>query len=138
MRTVHAAPGAASHRILVVLALAALAACAGDKREPRPASAPPPPPTPAELATGEQLFDAGCAACHGDAARGTAIGPPLVHIFYEPSHHSDAAFHLAVRNGVVAHHWNYGDMPSQPNVSPEQMTEIIAYIRWLQRNAGIE
>jgi mono/diheme cytochrome c family protein len=138
MRTEPRALGAATRRTLIALTLVTFAACAGERSDPAPASAPPPPPTPAELANGERLFDTSCASCHGDAARGTAIGPPLVHIFYEPSHHSDAAFHLAARNGVVAHHWNYGDMPPQPKVSPEQMTEIIAYIRWLQRNAGIE
>ena len=138
MRTIRRASGGAPERILIVLVLVALAACAGERSDPAPASMPPLPPTPAELGGAEQLFDANCASCHGDAARGTAIGPPLVHIFYEPSHHSDAAFHLAVRNGVVAHHWNYGDMPPQPKVSTEQMTEVIAYIRWLQRNAGIE
>ncbi|HJU65941.1 MAG TPA: cytochrome c [Gemmatimonadaceae bacterium] len=123
---------------IVALATAGLIGCQGEAGETARATLPPPPPTPAEHADGERLFDGNCSSCHGAAARGTSVGPPLVHIFYEPNHHSDAAFHLAARNGVVAHHWNYGDMPAQPQVSAEQMTEIIGYIRWLQRTAGIQ
>ncbi len=94
--------------------------------------------TPAEYAEGERLFDANCARCHGPRGTGTDQGPPLVHIIYEPHHHSDAAFQMAARNGVRAHHWSFGDMPPVPGVTPEQVTEIVAYVRWLQREAGIE
>lgn len=60
--------------------------------------------------TGQRLFGETCAACHGETAGGTDQGPPLIHRIYEPSHHGDAAFHLAVQNGVRAHHWRYGEM----------------------------
>lgn len=95
------------------------------------------PPTPPELAEGERLFDVNCARCHGPRATGTDQGPPLVHVIYEPNHHSDAAFQMAAMNGVRAHHWSFGDMPPVPGVTPEQVTEIVAYLRWLQRQAGI-
>jgi mono/diheme cytochrome c family protein len=101
---------------------------------PDAGSATPPP----QLAEGERLFDANCAACHGPRGTGTDHGPPLVHIIYEPNHHSDAAFQLAAKNGVRAHHWTFGDMPPVPGVTSEQVTEIVAYVRWLQRQAGIE
>jgi cytochrome c len=94
-------------------------------------------PTPPEHVRGETLFVAHCAACHGDRALGTGVGPPLVHIVYEPRHHSDAAFQIAVAQGVRAHHWRYGDMPPVPGLTPEDVAEITAYIRWLQREAGI-
>lgn len=92
---------------------------------------------PAEHREGRVAFDAVCAACHGEAALGTRLGPPLVHIVYEPGHHSDAAFVLAVARGVRAHHWRFGDMPPQPGLSDAQVQAIIAYVRWLQREAGI-
>lgn len=95
------------------------------------------PATPPELAEGERLFAANCARCHGPSATGTDQGPPLVHVIYEPNHHSDAAFQMAAMNGVRAHHWSFGDMPPVPGVTPEQVTEIVAYVRWLQRQAGI-
>ncbi len=95
------------------------------------------PPTPAEHRAGEQLFDRNCAACHGPKGRGTETGPPLAHRVYEPSHHSDQAFYLAARNGVAAHHWRFGNMPAQPQVSEADMTAIVAYVRWVQREAGV-
>jgi mono/diheme cytochrome c family protein len=86
---------------------------------------------------GEQLFAANCAACHGPVGEGTATGPPLVHIIYEPGHHSDESFHLAVQRGVQAHHWDYGPMPPVSGLSREEVADIIAYVRDLQREAGI-
>ncbi|MFN2398825.1 MAG: cytochrome c [Gemmatimonadaceae bacterium] len=117
--------------------LLALASCSpgGDKR--KSAAIGPPPPTPVEHVTGEQLFVANCSKCHGQWARGTAVGPPLVHDFYRPGHHSDAAFILAVSNGVAAHHWNFGNMPAQPKITRDELTQMIEYVRWLQREAGI-
>jgi mono/diheme cytochrome c family protein len=93
---------------------------------------------PDDLASGRTLFDANCLVCHGPAALGTRQGPPLVHPVYEPAHHADAAFTLAVRRGVRAHHWRFGDMPSLPHVTPEQTGEITRYVRFLQRRVGIE
>ncbi len=95
------------------------------------------PPTPAEHRTGEQLFDRHCAACHGTKAGGTDNGPPLAHRVYEPSHHSDQAFYLAAKNGVAAHHWRFGNMPAQPQVTESDVAAIVAYVRWVQRESGI-
>jgi cytochrome c len=96
------------------------------------------PPAPAEHREGEVLFAANCAACHGESGKGTDRGPPLLHIVYEPSHHSDAAFMLAVRNGVAAHHWRFGDMPPQPQVDSAALRKIVGYVRWAQREVGID
>ncbi len=92
---------------------------------------------PAEFQRGREIFQANCAQCHGEAALGTAQGPPLVHSVYEPNHHADAAFVLAALRGVRAHHWGFGDMPPQPQVSREEVTEVVQYVRWLQREAGV-
>jgi mono/diheme cytochrome c family protein len=93
---------------------------------------------PAQFAAGEAAFNANCASCHGQRALGTDQGPPLVHIIYEPSHHADIAFIFAVERGVRAHHWHFGDMPPVPSVSREQIDEITAYVRYLQRLVGID
>jgi mono/diheme cytochrome c family protein len=94
-------------------------------------------PVPAELQRGEAKFKANCAGCHGERAVGTVQGPPLVHKIYEPNHHGDPAFQRAAANGVRAHHWNFGDMPKIGGVTPADVDEIIKYVRWLQRQAGI-
>jgi mono/diheme cytochrome c family protein len=94
-------------------------------------------PVPAEYRPGAQLFATHCVTCHGEAALGTGQGPPLVHIVYEPNHHADVAFLLAVERGVRAHHWRFGDMPPVPGLAREEVAEIVGYVRWLQREAGV-
>ena len=86
---------------------------------------------------GQDLFDNNCLRCHGENASGTNQGPPLVHIYYEPGHHSDASIRNAVRNGVPAHHWRFGDMPPVPEVSADELEKIICYLREAQRAEGI-
>ncbi|MEE9156914.1 MAG: cytochrome c, partial [Gammaproteobacteria bacterium] len=77
---------------------------------------------------GGGLFQASCARCHGEGARGTREGPPLVHEIYRPGHHTDLSFHLAVRNGVRQHHWNFGNMAPLEELAPEDTGHIIAYV----------
>jgi mono/diheme cytochrome c family protein len=93
--------------------------------------------TPAEFVKGEALYNSHCAGCHGEKAMGTDHGPPFIDRIYEPNHHADATFHLAARGGVRAHHWPYGNMPPVGGVTAADVDEIIGYVRWLQRQAGI-
>ena len=97
-----------------------------------------PGPVPPELAAGEHRYNATCLPCHGTLGTGTDGGPPLVHRIYEPGHHADAAFQLAVARGVRAHHWSFGNMPPVPDMDSAAVAAVIAYVRWLQREAGIE
>lgn len=92
----------------------------------------------AEAQAGKRAFDLHCAQCHGENAAGTAAGPALVHRIYQPGHHADVAFELAVRRGVPAHHWRFGDMPAQPAVAPAEVAQITRYVRELQRANGLE
>jgi len=87
---------------------------------------------------GERLFAANCVTCHGTHAAGGPGGPPLVHRIYEPGHHGDAAFYLAVRRGVRQHHWQFGDMPPVPGLNDREIDVIVAYVRELQRANGID
>jgi len=65
---------------------------------------------------GKTAFEASCAACHGvNAAGHDGKGPPLVHRIYEPSHHGDGAF-----------------------LADADVADIVAYVRALQRENGIE
>jgi mono/diheme cytochrome c family protein len=94
-------------------------------------------PVPAEFHRGAERFRASCASCHGEAALGSDQRPPLVHMIYEPNHHAGFSFVMAAERGVRAHHWSFGDMPPRPEVSREEVMEIVAYVRWLQREAGV-
>lgn len=90
------------------------------------------------VANGKALFAENCSVCHGQAADGTDLGPPLAHMIYRPNHHADVAFTIAVRIGVRAHHWRFGDMGPLPHVTDDMTREITTYVRWLQREVGIE
>jgi len=88
---------------------------------------------------GEAWFNKFCADCHGTNAAGVdGKGPPLVHRIYEPGHHGDAAFYLAPRQGVRAHHWPFGDMqPLEVDLTDAAIERIVTYVRALQRANGI-
>jgi mono/diheme cytochrome c family protein len=119
----------------VVLVLGATPACSQNGAEPKVtgtvASAP------VEFRDGEQKFNANCSRCHGIGGVGSNQGPPFLHKVYEPNHHGDVAFQRAVANGVKAHHWQFGDMPKIEAVKPEDVDQIVKYVRWLQKQAGI-
>lgn len=92
----------------------------------------------AEAAAGRLAFEDNCEACHGPHATGGDRGPPLVHPIYKPGHHADLSFLLAVRQGVTAHHWGFGNMPAVEGVDEDEVRNIVAYVRALQRANGIE
>lgn len=97
------------------------------------------PPLDATTKLGERLFNESCASCHGANAAGQqGIAPPLVHKIYEPSHHADGAFFLAVKQGVRAHHWPFGDMPPVEGLTQKDVERIVAYVRLLQKANGIQ
>lgn len=91
-----------------------------------------------EAQAGKRAFDLYCARCHGESAGGSASGPPLIHRMHRTAHHADVAFELAVRRGVRAHHWRFGDMPPEAAVAQVEVGQITRYVREVQRANGIE
>lgn len=92
----------------------------------------------ADVAEGRLAFDENCASCHGKNASGlNGNGPPLIHKIYEPGHHGDMSFVLAAKNGTRAHHWKFGNMPPVEDITDNEIKNIIAYVRKLQRANGI-
>ncbi len=88
---------------------------------------------------GERAFVAVCSACHGINAAGTEKGPPLIHNLYRPGHHPDASFVSAVRQGVVAHHWEFGNMPPpSETLTNADIAGIATYVREMQRANGVQ
>jgi len=90
------------------------------------------------VASGEPLYQASCAECHGADLRGTDLGPSHLSIVYQPGHHGDVAFVLAARNGVRQHHWPFGDMAPVLGLSDDDLDAIVAYVRENQRIFGFE
>ncbi len=91
----------------------------------------------AQALRGETVFQGTCAACHGAELTGTDNGPPLIHIAYRPAMHADYAIVSAIKNGVVAHHWRFGNMPPQPDIAEADIAPLITYIREMQKANGI-
>jgi mono/diheme cytochrome c family protein len=119
----------------VVLVLGAAPACSQSGVEPKAAGAVS--GVPVEFAEGAQKFTAHCSRCHGVGGVGTNQGPSFLHKVYEPNHHGDVAFQRAAANGVKAHHWQFGDMPKIDAVTSGDVDDIVKYVRWLQKQAGI-
>ena len=92
---------------------------------------------PFSLALGKTTYNKNCMDCHGEEGVGSDKGPPLIHKYYEPSHHSDTSFYRAMTVGVKQHHWKFGDMKAVPGLSDKKMRKTIEYVRWLQRQQGI-
>lgn len=119
------------HRVPTVLLLAAtLAACgtANGTGGGRPADG--------DATAGRELFAANCAECHGAELQGTDRGPSFLLDIYAPDHHGDAAFQVAVARGVQPHHWDFGAMPPIEGLTPEQVVDIVAYVRQQQQSAS--
>ncbi len=87
---------------------------------------------------GKTVFDASCASCHGvNAAGQDGVAPTLIQRIYAPNHHSDAAFLIAAKLGVRAHHWKFGSMPPVEGLSDDDIAAATEYVRALQRENGI-
>jgi mono/diheme cytochrome c family protein len=112
-----------------------LAACGGASEDPETGL----PVQDADLvATGDPLYQAKCASCHGTDLRGTDKGPSHLSVVYEPNHHGDEAFVVAIRVGSRQHHWRFGNMERVDGLSDDDITAIIAFVRENQRIEGFE
>ena len=96
--------------------------------------------TAAELAIpdGAEVYQQYCAECHGVDLRGTDKGPSQLSIIYEPNHHGDYAYRVAIRDGTREHHWWFGDMPPVEGISDLEIEKVISFIRAEQQRLGFE
>ncbi len=117
----------------LALTLALLAGCAGGEEEKDSTA-----DDPTQVAGGEGLYMANCAQCHGEDLRGTDQGPSFLSVVYEPGHHPDESFHLAVMRGVQPHHWNFGPMPPVEGLTTDEVDAIVAFVRDRQTAEGFE
>lgn len=121
-----------SRLTVLVLLVALLAGCTSGEEE----GSTPDDPTP--LAAGESLYMANCAECHGEDLRGTDQGPSFLSVVYEPGHHPDESFQLAVMRGVQPHHWNFGPMLPVEGLTTQEVAAIVEFVRDRQDAEGFE
>ena len=120
------------HLLVVFTTLALVAACGTSERTGIITA------DPELVETGADLYATNCAQCHGTDLRGTDQGPSLLSEVYEPSHHGDGAFLVAVMVGVAAHHWNFGPMPPVVGLAGQDVEAIVAFVRDRQQSEGFE
>ncbi len=96
------------------------------------------PQVPFKYGLGMNKYQQFCSGCHGQWAKGSDQGPPLIHVYYRSSHHGDESFYRAALQGVRQHHWNFGNMPPVTAITRQDVEVIIPFVRWLQQEAGIE
>lgn len=124
--------------LLVAGSLAVLAGCASGGSTAAPDPGPVGSASPNLLEAGSAVYAARCAICHGADLRGTERGPSQLSEVYKPGHHPDASYRTAIERGAPAHHFDFGDMPPVPGLSPAEVDAVIAYIRAEQVRQGFE
>jgi len=137
----------------ILAACAFAVACGADTNDatdsltPAPGPAPatstaPPSPTGTAAAPavpdGAAVYQQYCAECHGVDLRGTDKGPSQLSIIYEPNHHGDYAYRVAIRDGTREHHWWFGDMPPVEDITDLEIEKVISFIRAEQQRLGFE
>jgi mono/diheme cytochrome c family protein len=88
---------------------------------------------PEKYKLGQKIFHIVCAGCHGRDALGGNKAPTSLQAKFHPSNFANGKFARVILNGS-----NSGSMPSQKRkVTDQDIREIIQYIRYSQKQAGI-
>ena len=93
-----------------------------------------PPPTPlnelnAQQRRGHAVFEAHCGQCHYDREDGSLHGPSLRGIFKKPYLQSGAPANDERVTDTVLH--GHGLMPAQPDMDPQDLDDLLAYLHTL-------
>ena len=95
------------------------------------------PPLSGDALAGQKVFERHCQSCHGVNMGGSDKGPTLIHRVYHPGHHNDASFNIAIRRGSRQHHWRFGNMKPIDGISDGEITQVITYVRVMQKANGL-
>jgi mono/diheme cytochrome c family protein len=88
---------------------------------------------PEDYLSGQVYYHKVCAMCHGADAGGGNRAPTFLQAVFHPTKFSNQKIANTILNGSKS-----GSMPSQKNrVNDLQIRQIIKYIRFSQREAGI-
>ena len=92
------------------------------------------PPTPldelnAQQMGGHAVFQSRCGQCHYDREDGSLHGPSLRGMYKKPYLHSGAPANDERVTATVLH--GHGLMPAQPNMDPQDLDDLLAYLHTL-------
>lgn len=97
--------------------------------------------TPAVLARGREIYKANCVACHGESGKGD--GPGAGVLKPPPRDHTDRAYMSTLSDKEIADIVKMGGaikgkplMPSHPQLSGDDLTAVVAYVRSLSEPAS--
>ena len=93
-----------------------------------------PPPTPLEQLNAQQLrghavFQARCGRCHRDRGEGSLHGPSLLGTYKMQYLPSGAPANDERVTSTILH--GHGLMPAQPNLDPQDVDDLLAYLHTL-------
>ena len=109
--------------LFMLLLTALVTACAVEPRKK----------VPGNFITGQAKFHEVCANCHGPDAMGGNKAPKLIQKKFISLNYSDQSIARIIINGSSS-----GAMPSQKRkVSEKEINEIIKYLRYSQKEAGL-
>ena len=94
------------------------------------------PDLPGDAAAGAVVYEQSCAGCHGADGSGADAGPGLLVPEYSLPGFDDTALVTAIVNGVAADEGRYGGMPMIRGLSDQDLADLIAFVRELQRDSG--
>ncbi len=87
--------------------------------------------------TGEGLYAANCASCHGAELEGNSSGPPLRSVIYGQDVFGDDEIRAAISDGVREPRWGIGIMIAFPRLTDEQLDLLVEHIRAEQDRLGL-
>lgn len=93
-----------------------------------------PPPTPlnqlnSQQRRGHAVFQSRCGQCHYDREESSLHGPSLRGLYKRPYLPSGAPANDERVTSTVLH--GHGLMPAQPNMDPQDLDDLLAYLRTL-------
>jgi mono/diheme cytochrome c family protein len=115
--------------VATVVVLMTVAGCGDD-----PVSVP---SVPGDVAAGAAVYERSCAGCHDAGAAGDGGGVSLVDARFALPGFDDVAFVTAIVRGVSADGSEHGGMPRIRGLSEQDLADLLAFVRGLQRSAGL-
>lgn len=121
--------GTARMMVGAVLVAAVIAGCGDD-----PVTVP---TVPGDAVAGAAVYERSCADCHGAGGIGADDGPALLEARYALPGFDDLSFVTAVVRGVSGDEAEHGGMPRIRGLSEQDLADLLAFVRGLQRDAGL-